>query len=86
MAKNVSVYASREAVLPFPDEIPAGYLPLADEPEFDAGTHLALEMPQSVTSLEELGYSRELVEKCPSSFGVSNAFRILTCPLKRVQL
>lgn len=78
MAENVSAAATREALLPFPDEIPAGYLPLAGEPVFDPGKHLALEAPQSVTSLNELGYSADVIAQCPSVFGVSAAFRILS--------
>ena len=30
--------------LPFPADRPSDYLPLADEPAFDAGQHLALEL------------------------------------------
>ncbi|MEP4148672.1 MAG: hypothetical protein ABJL54_15755 [Halioglobus sp.] len=78
MTKNSHADSTGNSVLPFPGEIPAGYLPLIDEPEFDPGRHLALEPPQSISSLEELGYSAESVAQCPSAFGVSAAFRILS--------
>ena len=44
--------------LPFPDGRPSDYLPLEDEPIFDAGTHLALEMPTETTDLVTLGYQK----------------------------
>ena len=78
MKRDLYADSTSNAVLPFPGEIPAGYLPLVDEPEFDPGRHLALEAPQSVTNLKELGYSDELIAQCPSAFGVSAAFKILS--------
>ncbi len=64
--------------LPFPNHRPPEYLKLENEPEFSAARHLALEMPQAVTSLSELGYDAETIKACPSEFGVSSAFRILS--------
>ncbi len=45
---------------------------------FDPSRHLALEMPQAVTHLGELGYLEEELTDCVSTFGVSTAFRILS--------
>lgn len=78
MANQKSADAPMGAVLPFPGETPIGYLPLVDEPEFNPGRHLALELPQAVTHLEGLGYSAESVSQCPSAFGFSAPFRILS--------
>ena len=64
--------------LPFPAGRPSDYLPLQDEPTFDAGQHLALEMPTETTDLATLGYQEVDLEQCASTFAVSNAFRILS--------
>jgi hypothetical protein len=67
-----------QVMLPFPREAPVDYLPLTDEPPFEAGKHLALESPRLVVGLTDLGYSDAAVEQCPSAFGYSEAFRILS--------
>mgnify|MGYP007000356058 CR=1 len=54
------------------------YLPLQDEPAFDASKHLALEMPTETTDLATLGYQQADLDQCASTFAVSNAFRILS--------
>lgn len=67
--------------MPFPinlEQRPDGFTPLAVEPDFNPSAHLALEPPQAVLSLTELGYSGEEVAACPSDFAVSGVFRILS--------
>ena len=64
--------------LPFPAGRPSDYRPLADEPTFDPGQHLALEMPTETTDLVTLGYQEADLEQCASTFAVSGAFRILS--------
>ncbi len=64
--------------LPFPSGRPAPYQPLTDEPVFDAGRHLALEMPSHTATLNALGYQDADLVDCASTFAVSNAFRILS--------
>ncbi len=64
--------------LPFPVGRPSDYLPLADEPTFDADQHLALEMPTETTNLTTLGYQEADLDQCTSTFAISNAFRILS--------
>ena len=64
--------------LPFPAGRASDYLPLQDEPAFDAGKHLALEMPTETTDLAPLGYQGADLAQCASTFAVSNAFRILS--------
>lgn len=64
--------------LQFPSPAPDGFPPLAREPEFDASRHLALEKPDTIISLEELGYSDEDIASCPSSLGITSCFRVLS--------
>jgi hypothetical protein len=66
------------STLPFPTGRPSDYLPLQDEPIFDAGQHLALEMPTETTDLATMGYQEADLSQCASTFAVSNAFRILS--------
>lgn len=66
------------ATLPFPAQGPAEYLKLENEPVFSPAIHLELGLPQSVTSLSQLGYEQEEINNCPSGFGISTAFRILS--------
>ena len=67
-----------EHTLPFPNERPTSYIKLADEPEFNASRHLDLGHPETMTSLVELGYSDSDIKDCPTDFGVSSAFKILS--------
>jgi len=67
-----------ENTLPFPNETPDGYIPRKNEPVFDASKHLALDAPETVLTLSKLGYSEPERADCPSSFGVSSAFKILS--------
>jgi len=64
--------------LPFPSGRPRGYRKLDKEPEFCAAKHLDLGMPDSRVSLSSLGYSEQDVQQCPSDFGLSSAFKILS--------
>ena len=64
--------------LPFPAGRPSDYLPLENEPAFNAGQHLALEMPAETTDLAALGYQGSDLADCASTFAVSSAFRILS--------
>ena len=64
--------------LPFPSERPPSYVKFEAEPEFSSKHHLCLEYPKQITSLDELGYSSAQTKDCPSDFGVSSAFRILS--------
>lgn len=64
--------------LSFPAMQPEGYPPLPSEPVFDASKHLALETPETITPLDELGYSAEDRAACPTNMGVTSCFRILS--------
>jgi hypothetical protein len=64
--------------LPFPAQRPQGYEPLDDEPVFDAARHLRIEMPERVIPLTEFGYSDEQIAQCPTGFGATSVFRILS--------
>ncbi len=64
--------------LPFPKQRPPDYIKLESEPVFDASRHLALEAPETIIKLSELGYSEAEIKDCPSDYGVSSAFRILS--------
>ena len=62
----------------FPATMPEGFAPLEREPEFVPSRHLALERPDQITSLGELGYGADEIATCPSDFGVTSPFRMLT--------
>ena len=66
------------ATLPFPNERPPSYAKYSGEPEFSAARHLDLGQPESLTSLANLGYTEKQIDECPSGFGVSSAFKILS--------
>ena len=70
--------AEHSSPLAFPSERPKEYLPLDNEPDFNAEQHLCLEQPTSVYSLHDLGYSNDDLAGCESSFGYCNAFRVLS--------
>lgn len=67
-----------EYTLPFPNERPTSYIKLDNEPQFDAARHLDLRDPEKITSLSDLGYSTDDATGCPTEFGVSSAFKILS--------
>ena len=64
--------------LPFPSDCPKEYIRLDNETRFNADRHLCLELPESINTLEDLGYSRAEIAHCESSFGYCTAFRILS--------
>lgn len=64
--------------LAFPTEIPEGFPGLRSEPEFNPGLHLALEKPETLVTLEQLGYSSEEIAECPSGLGITSCFRVLS--------
>jgi len=73
---------ARDAVLAgpisFPGDVPVGYEMLADEPSYDAHRHLALEPPQKVWALTDLGYEAADVERCASDVAITAPFRLLS--------
>ena len=62
----------------FPGDVPGGYEMLADEPRYDAERHLALEPPQEVWTLTDLGYEAAEVERCASEVAITAPFRLLS--------
>ena len=66
------------AELPFPPMAPDGFAPLAAEPVFDPAKHLQLERPTEIYSLADLGYSADDIAACPTPFGATSVFRILS--------
>ena len=70
--------ATLARTLPFPDSLPEGFEPLASEPEFDPARHLSIERPDEVLTLHDLGYTDAEIADCPSDFGVTSVFRILS--------
>ncbi len=72
----MSSYLAQE--LPFPATAPDGFPPLQDEPVFNAERHLQIEMPDHIYSLADLGYSAAEIATCPTPFGATSVFRILS--------
>lgn len=66
------------STLPYPAKGPTEYLKIKNEPKFDAARHLDLGMPVKTRSLSDLGYSAQDIAECPSQFGISSAFKILS--------
>ncbi len=64
--------------MPFPDGLPPGFEPLADEPAFDPDRHLDLEEPDDVTTLTDLGYTDDDTAGTATAIAVSSPFRILS--------
>jgi len=64
-----------QTAIPFPEKLPAGFEWFEDEPVFDPARHLALEKPQTVTHLQEFGYSDEEISRKATSVAVSSPFR-----------
>ncbi len=64
--------------LPFPTTLPRGFAHLPSEPVFDPARHLALEMPETRTSLADLGYGADEIATCPSDLGITSPFRVLS--------
>ena len=57
---------------------PAAYHPLADEPVFDPGVHLALGDPVAVRSLADLGYDDHRAASAAGPTAVTTPFRVLS--------
>ena len=55
--------------LAFPAWQPASYVPLAEEPRFDAAQHLAIELPARTWSLAELDYAAAEIAGVASPVG-----------------
>ncbi len=66
------------AAVPFPDVLPSGYQWFDDEPVFDPERHLALEEPEEVTTLKDLGYSDADIADKATPVAVSSPFRVLS--------
>ena len=64
--------------LEFPTVLPEGFPVLEREPAFDPARHLALERPERIVSLRDLGYSPEEIAACPTDLGITSCFRILS--------
>lgn len=72
--------------VPFPGELPAGFEWFAGEEAFDADRHLALEEPDSVVSLADLGYEPHEIEPTATTVAASSPFRILSVEGAEVML
>lgn len=72
----MSSYLAQE--LPFPAVAPEGFSALPAEPVFDPAKHLQLEPPAKVYSLADLGYDDDAIAACPTPFGATSVFRILS--------
>lgn len=66
------------AAIPFPEDLPPGFQWFENETVFDPSVHLSLEMPDTLTHLQEFGYSDEEVSRKATSVAVSSPFRILS--------
>jgi hypothetical protein len=64
--------------IPFPQGLPAGFEPLAEEPLYDPQRHLALTAPEHVVRLRDLGYDAAAVAACPADLAITGPFRILS--------
>jgi hypothetical protein len=62
----------------FPTTLPPGFSFVEGEPEFDAARHLALEQPEQVVTMAELGYSEEQIRQYPSPIAATSTVRILS--------
>ena len=64
--------------LPFPDTQPAGYEWIPDEPVFDPDRHLALEEPETILMLSDLGYDETEIATKATPVAASSPFRMLS--------
>ena len=62
----------------FPNSVPAGVDGLDDEPDFVPSRHLQLESSRETYTLEEFGYSDEVINQCPGNIAVAGPFRVLS--------
>ncbi len=51
---------------------------IEDDPQFNPAVHLALEQPENILSLAELGYGESIVGTTPSSVAATSCFRVLS--------
>ncbi len=64
--------------LPFPAALPPGFQYKAESVQFDPQRHLQLEAPESIVTLDDLGYTEAQIKKCPTDFGISSTARLLS--------
>jgi len=64
--------------VPFPDSSPPGFEWLEEEVVFDPERHLALEDPNDIVLLADLGYSEEEIARTATPVAASSPFRILS--------
>ena len=62
----------------FPKTLPPGFTFVEGEPEFDASKHLALEMPDRIVTMKELGYTDAEIGQFPSPIAAAGPVRILS--------
>lgn len=58
--------------------LPNDFEMLEREPVFNPSKHLALEAPSEIYSLADLGYDADEIDTCPSDFGATSVFRVLS--------
>lgn len=66
------------AAIPFPDQFPDDYQWLPGEPEFDPAKHLALQPPDTICYLSELGYSEAEISTKATPVAASSPFQVLS--------
>lgn len=64
--------------IPFPKFQPEGFVHIEEPYQFDPDKHLALDFPDEIRTLDELGYTKKEIEERPTRFAVSSATRMLT--------
>ena len=62
----------------FPRTLPPGFSYVAGEPEFVPERHLALNTPQEIVTLADLGYRPEETRQFPSPIAIASPLRILS--------
>lgn len=77
-AKPIRHDARMAVAVPFPDVVPAGYDQLIDVPPFDPERHLALEEPENIVMLSDLGYSDADIASKATPVAASAPFRLLS--------
>lgn len=70
--------AAMSVSVPFPRSQPPGYEWFDDEPTFDPSTHLAIEEPDEIIMLEELGYREDEIATKATAVAASSPFRVLS--------
>ncbi|MGI9645290.1 MAG: hypothetical protein ACR2O6_08285 [Ilumatobacteraceae bacterium] len=78
--------AAAHLAVPFPAELPPGYQWLDDEPAFDPDHHLALEDPDRIVTLSDLGYTEAEIAGKATTVAASSPFRVLSDEGARVML